>query len=178
MDTLEAIKKRRSIRKYKDQPVEWEKIVNVVDAARFAPTSGNIQNWKLVVVKETANKKLISHACYDQKWIESADTIIVVIGQPAVGARFYSGRGEHLYTIQNATAVIENMLIAATDQGLGSCWIGAFDDDLLRRSVMLPEEDLPIGVVTVGYSDEDPDMPPRIEPQHMIFLEKFNAKRK
>jgi nitroreductase len=178
MDTLEAIRKRRSIRKYKDQPVEWEKIVNIVDSARFAPTSGNIQNWKLVVIRESPNKKLIVKACHDQQWIVEADTIIAVIGEPEPAARYYGVRGEHLYTIQNATAVIENILLAATDQGLGSCWVAAFDEDLMRRALMLPEEIIPLAVVTIGYPDEKPDMPPRTEPQHMIFLEKFKGSRK
>lgn len=178
METLDCIRTRRSIRKYLDQPVEWEKIVNILDAGRFAPTSGNIQNFKLIAIKEKPNKKLVSKACHDQKWIEDASVIIVIIGEPHMMTRFYGLRGEHFYTIQNATAVIENMLLAANDQGLGSCWVGAFDDDLLRRAIKCPEADVPIGVVTIGYPAEDPDMPPRTEIQHLVFLENYGGRRK
>lgn len=178
MDAIECIQKRRSVRKYKDKAVEWDKIANILEAGRLAPSSGNIQNWKFVVVREYANRKKIAKACFDQEWVEEAPVLIVVTGEPEQGERFYGSRGERLYTVQNCAAAVENMLLAATGLELGSCWVGAFDESQIRTILQLPEDVMPYAVVTVGYADEEPLLPQKKRIEWLVGMEKYMARRK
>lgn len=173
METIECINTRRSIRKYKDKPVEWDKIVTVLNAGRMAPSAGNLQNWKFIVVREDDVRKKIAQACLEQSWMETAPVHIVVVAEPEKAKRYYGSRGEFLYSIQNCAAAIENMLLAAHDIGLGTCWIGAFNEDLIRRAVNLPEHVTPQAVITLGYADEKPIRPPKTRLEYVVWLEKW-----
>ena len=173
MDVFECIRTRRSIRKYKDKQVPWDNIVTILQAGKYAPSAGNLQNWKFIVVKGDAKRNAIAKACLDQEWIETAPIHIVMIGEPQKAERYYGARGRRLYTIQGVAAAVENMLLTAHSLGLGSCWIGAFDDDELRRIVGLPEQVDVHAVVVVGYADENPEVPPKNRIEHVMYFEKW-----
>ena len=157
--SLEAIKTRRSVRKYLDKPVPRDLIFEVVDAGRLAPSGGNLQNWKFVVVFNEAQKKEIADACMQQYWMEKATVHIVIISEPDISKRYYGIRGDRLYSTQNCAAAAENMLIAANALGLGACWVGAFDEDMIKNTVKIPPEYRPQMIITLGYPDEKPKMP-------------------
>jgi len=173
MDTLECMRTRRSIRKYLDEPVEFEKVGEILDAGRNAPSAGNVQDWKFILVTEPAARKEIAEACLQQYWMETAPVYVVICSQPEKSERFYGERGKRLYSIQNAAAAAENMLIAAHDQGLGSCWVSAFADDMLRRALNIPDSVVPYAVITIGYADETPAMPPKFPIENVVFIEKW-----
>ncbi|MFH1641324.1 MAG: nitroreductase family protein [Nanoarchaeota archaeon] len=177
MDTLECIQQRRSIRKYKDKAVEWDNVVKILEAGRMAPSSGNIQNWRFLVVKAIANRKKIVDACFEQEWIEEAPVLIVVTGNSAQGEEMYGTRGERLYTIQNVAAAIENMLLAATSLGLGSCWVGAFEEQKIRTLLKLPETIMPHAIVTIGYADEKPLLPQKKKLEWITRLEMWTGRK-
>ena len=132
METFKAIEKRRSNNKFNDLPVEWEKIGNILRAAQLAPSSGNVQDFRFVVVTDKIKRAAIANAALKQHWIATAPVIIVVYSDPSATKRFYGLRGEKLYAIQNSAAAIENILLAATSQELASCWVGAFDETMLN----------------------------------------------
>lgn len=176
METQECIKTRRSIRKYKDKQVDWDKVTQILDAGKFAPSAGNIQNWKFIVVRKEEVIKKLSQAAFDQDWMEDAPVHIVVVGEPKKAERFYGSRGERLYTIQTCAAAIENMLLTANDLGLGSCWVGAFDQAKLKRALNMPEDAIPQAIITIGYPDEHPDSPSKIELEHQVYLDKWFQK--
>ena len=178
METLECINTRRSIRKFLDKPLEWDKVMDVLEAGRQAPSSGNIQNWKFVVVREKVNRKKIIEACFDQDWMNDAPAFIIVVGETEKAELNYGARGSRLYTIQNCAAAITNMLLAAHDIGLGACWIGAFDEELIRRAINLPTQVIPQAVIPLGYTDEKPSRPPKVRIEHMTFLEAWWGRRK
>lgn len=178
MDTLECIRTRRSIRKYKDVPVEWDNVVTILEAGRMAPSSGNVQNWKFIVVKEEAARKKIAKACFDQDWMKDAPVHIVVVAEPEQAERLYGIRGERFYTLQNCAAAIENMLLAANSLGLGSCWVGAFDDIMMRTAVALPENFMPHAIITIGYADEKPLLPQKKRIEWIVRLEAWGGRRK
>ena len=178
MDTLECIKTRRSVRKFKDKAVEWEKVVNILHAGRLAPSAGNLQNWKFIAIREEENRKKIAEAALQQKWMEKAPVHILIIAEPEKAQRFYGVRGERLYTIQNCAAVAENMLLAAHAQGLGACWVSAFDEDTIRRAVNLPEDAIAHAIIVIGYSDENPVMPPKARIEHITYIERWWNRRK
>jgi len=156
MDAIHCIEKRRSVRKFLSTPIEWSKIVQVIDAGRLAPSAGNIQDKKFLVALDPEVKEQIAQASTDQTWMAKAAAIIIVCSDTNKAKRFYGVRGEILYSIQNSSASIQNMLIVATSQGLGSCWVSAFDEDMLRRATSIPDEITPHGIVVLGYADEKP----------------------
>ena len=176
MEVLECIKARRSIRKYRSDNIPWDHISNILDAGRLAPSSGNLQSWKFIVIKDEAKKKQLADACVQQFWMESAPIHIVVVGDPDKVKRFYGDRGERLYVIQNCAAAVENMLLEATNLGLGSCWIGAFDEDMVRRALDIPPEIRPQAIITIGYSDETPQDQVRLPIEATIYLDKWRRK--
>ena len=173
MDVFEAIRTRRSIRKYKDKQVPWDNVVTIMQAGKYAPSAGNLQNWKFIVVKTDAKRKAITKACLQQEWMEQAPVFIVVVAEPKKAERFYGIRGARLYTLQGCAAAIENMLLAAHELGLGSCWIGAFDEHEIFTILGLPEDSSVQGVITIGYADEVPQAPPKYRIEHMMFFEKW-----
>jgi nitroreductase len=173
MEVFDAIRGRRSIRKYKDKQVPWDNIVTIMQAGKYAPSAGNLQNWKFIVVKSDAKRMSITKACLQQDWMETSPVFIVVVAEPEKGERHYGTRGERLYTIQGCAAAIENMLLTAHSLGLGTCWIGAFDEDEIIRILNLPEEKTVQAVITIGYADEAPEAPPKYRIEHMMFFEKW-----
>lgn len=173
MEVFDAIRTRRSIRKFKDKEVPWDNIVTIMQAGKYAPSAGNMQNWKFIVVKNDAKRQAIAKACLQQEWMEVAPIFIVVVAEPEKMERYYGTRGARLYTIQGCAAAIENMLLTAHSLGLGSCWIGAFDEDEIWRILNLPEEKSVQAVIPIGYADETPEPPPKYRIEHMMFFEKW-----
>jgi nitroreductase len=176
METLESIEKRRSIRNFSDLPVEWEKVGNILRAAQLAPTSGNIQDWKIVVVTDKTKRTAIANAALKQHWIAKAPVIILVYAEPTQNQRMYGLRGEKLYTIQNSAAAVENILLAATDQGLASCWVGAFDESMLNSVIGAPESVRPQAIIPIGYSDDKPTMPKRHRLVDIVYINSWKGK--
>lgn len=154
MDVSEAIDKRRSVRKFVDKEVPDDDIIELVDAARKAPSSGNIQPWKFVLVKDQGVKDQIADACFQQNWISEAPVLIVVVSLNEEVQRLYGERGEVVYTLQNCAMASQNILLRATELGLGSSFVSAFEEGMIKRVVSIPEHARPTGVIAVGYSDE------------------------
>ncbi len=178
MDALSAIQKRRSIRRYKNSPVEWEKLSLILDAGRLAPSAGNLQSWKFIVVQEQSRKNEIAEACLEEMWIAEAPALVVICAEPEKQEHYYGIRGERLYSIQNCAAAAENMLVAATALGLGSCWVGAFDENKVRDTIGIPTEIRPQIIITVGYAAEAPDEPQKYPPETVIYFENWRGKIK
>lgn len=176
MDTLDAIKKRRSIRKYLDVPVEWYKVTKILEAGKQAPSSGNLQNWRFIIVTDKKMRRKLAEASLQQYWMESAPVHIVVCSQLTIAKQFYGLRGERFYSIQNCAAAIQNMLLAAHSLGLGSCWIGAFDEGKLKTLLDIPEDVRPEAIITIGYPDENPEEPEEYELYDVIFLENYGKR--
>jgi len=178
MELTDCIRTRRSVRKYIDKPIPWELVTLVLDAGRMAPSAGNLQNWRFIVVKDEGRKKKIAEAAINQSWMEKAAVHIVVVGEPEKSKAFYGVRGERIYTIQNCAAAVENMLLAAHDAGLGACWVGAFDEFLLAKAIALPDLAVPYAIMTLGYADEKPMLPPKFRIEHVTYLERWWTRRK
>ena len=169
-DILELIKSRRSITKYLPKPVEWEKVSRLIDAARHAPSCGNLQNWKFIVVLDAEKRKAIAEAALQQYWMAQAPVHIVVCAEPEKAERYYGIRGERLYTIQNCAAAVQNILLEAQSLGLGSCWIGAFDEEMVKKTLTVEEFARPQAIVTIGYAAEVPPKPPKYPLNAITFF--------
>ncbi len=173
MSIFDCIRTRRSVRKYKERDIPWHLVVEVVQAGKYAPFAGNVFNIKFIIIKSEAKRKAIAEASVQQYWMQDAPIQIVIAGEPEKAERFYGVRGARLYTIQAAGAAIQNMLLTAHSLGLGSCWVGAFDEEEIRRICNLPEHINVQAVVTLGYSDEIPSPPPKHRIEHILFFEKW-----
>jgi len=134
MDVMEAIRKRRSVRFYRKDPVPDEKLNKILEAARLAPSARNSQNWKFVVVRDAARRKELAKAAADQYFVGEAPVVIAAVAlQPE-----YVMRCEvPAYAVDLAIAV-DHMTLVAVEEGLGTCWIGAFYQDEIKRILNIP----------------------------------------
>ena len=156
MDVLEAIKTRRSIRAFTQGGIPDGEIIKILDAARWAPSAGNIQPWIFVVIKNSEAKRRLSEAALNQFFIEDASTVVVVCADQERSRRIYGRRGADLYCIQDTAAATQNILLAAHALGLGACWVGAFDENDVRLIIKAPREIRPVAIVPIGYPAERP----------------------
>ncbi|MDP3065283.1 MAG: nitroreductase family protein [Methanobacteriaceae archaeon] len=174
MDVFGAIKGRRSIRKFKKDPVENEKLNKIIEAGIWAPSAGNLQSWEVVVVKEPELKEKLAAAAYLREFISQAPIVLVICANKRVCSSIYDKRGSELYCIQDAACAGENMLLAAHALGLGSCWIGAFDEELVCEIINIPDLLRPLALFPLGYPDEKPYPPPRDDMGEFVHQEKFH----
>ncbi len=175
-DILDLIKSRRTIKNFTSQYVSWEQVARIIDAGRHAPSCGNVQNWKFIVVDDAEKKKLIADACYEQFEIISAHALILICSEPEKAERYYGLRGERLYTVQNCAAAAQNMLLEAHSLGLGSAWIGAFDEEAVKNVLSIPEEARPQCIIAIGYAREVPPKPPKYPLETVMYLNRWRGK--
>lgn len=176
MEISEAIRKRRSVKKYLDQPLEWNKIGAILDAGRLAPSAGNLQPWKFIVVTNPENKKKISEACFQQYWMQTAPVHIIICSETNKMNRFYGLRGEKLYSIQSCALAAQNMMLESIGLGLGCCFVSAFDEEMIARKFGIPEFARPQIILTIGYPGEETPTPPKYTLNDIVHLESFGAK--
>jgi len=155
VDVIEAIKKRRSIRKFKEMPVPDEILKEILECARLAPSAGNRQPWVFVVVRDQTLKEKLVQAAGNQVFLAQAPVVIVVCGDAEVSGARYEDRGRTLYVIQDTAAAVTNIMLSATSFGLGTCWVGAFRESLVRDALDLPSNLRPLAMVPVGYPDQE-----------------------
>jgi len=175
MDVFEAIAKRRSIRKYQDKDVDDKLIGVLLWAAAQAPSAGNLQDWRFIVVRDKKTKELLYNAALKQEHVKQAPVLIVVAADLEVQSLRYGKRGELVYALEDCAAAIENILLAATALGLGTCWIGAFDEEDVKNILRLPDFLRPIAIITVGYPAEEPEKK-EVEYSRFAFLEYYGKK--
>jgi len=173
LDLFEAIKHRRSIRAYTRREVLDKEVEKLIDAARWAPSAGNIQPWEFVIIRDTKTKQRLAAAALDQTFIEEAPVVIVVCVDEARSNWGYGNRGVSLYCLQDTAAAIQNILLAAHALGLGTCWIGAFREELVKRILNTPLNIRPVAIIPVGHAAEKPESPSRRALKKIIHYETF-----
>ena len=154
MDIIEAIKQRHSVRKYAGKPVEINDVLEILNIARESPSSGNLQNWRFVIVTDEKKRKKIADACLQQAWMEEAPVHIVVCNDPTEVVANYEDAGRK-YAIQNCAIVSQSIMLAALKFKLGSCFVGAFDDFAIREILNIPEHIEVEAIITLGYPAEE-----------------------
>ncbi|MGI6071135.1 MAG: nitroreductase family protein [Blautia sp.] len=172
MDFFDIVKKRYSVRKYTDQPVEQEKLDQILTAAHAAPTAANLQPVRLLVVQEKEGLERISKAA---NIYHAPMAIIVCADSSKAWTRPFDGKQT---TDIDASILTDHMMLAATELGLGSVWICYFKPDILKKEFHLPEHLEPINILAIGYPDEDPADPDRhaaarIPLTELVSYEKF-----
>jgi len=155
MDVIEAIKKRRSIRKFRGEEIPEEVLKTILECARIAPSAGNRQPWVFIVVKDPEIKKRLVEASGNQTFLAQAPVVIVVCGDPEISGARYEDRGRSLYVVQDTAAATMNIILVATSFGLGTCWVGAFRESLVRQTLNLPSNLRPYALIPIGYPDQE-----------------------
>lgn len=176
MNTLDAINTRRSVRRYLDRPVEYEKLTTILDAAGKAPSAGNLQDWRFLLVTDRTLIKQVAGYSIEQYWIQTAPVLVIVCAIPEKHEMYYGLRGKRLYNIQDCAASIENLLLAATDVGLGSCWIGAFEEEKLKALFSIPVDVRPQAIISLGYSDETPKDRHLLPIEQLVYFNRYGVK--
>ncbi|MBE3116347.1 nitroreductase family protein [Candidatus Bathyarchaeota archaeon] len=174
MDLLEAIVDRRSIRQYKKRDLPEGTIEKLVDAARMAPSAGNAQPYEFVVAQEEKTRQRLSQAAYNQKDIQEAPVVIVVCADEKRASQSYGERGKNLYCIQDTAAAVQNILLTAYAMGFGTCWIGAFKEDEVKKVINAPKHIRPVAMIPIGYPNESPAARSRRPVKELIHKEAFS----
>ncbi len=178
MDVFEAIKGRRSIRAFQDKDVPDQLVNRIIEAAQDAPSAGNLQARDFIIIRDKKIKRQLSEAAWGQYFIEEAPVVIVVCANGNRSERRYGLRGRNLYCLMDAAAAVQNLMLAAYALGLGTCWVGAFQDEKVMEILDIPEGIKPIAIIPVGYPGENPPSPSRLPLEQVVYREKYKPKLK
>ena len=166
MDVLEAIRNRRSVRKYRPGNIPNEKLEIILEAARLAPSAANRQPWRFVVVQKEDKKQALAEAANNQTFIKDAAAIVAAVGDPDISAKWYE---------KDTMIALEHMVLAATALGYGTCWIGAFNEDAVKSLLKIPERAKVVALLPIGVSNETPGPKPRKELPEIFFKEEWQS---
>ncbi|NSW92943.1 MAG: nitroreductase family protein [Firmicutes bacterium] len=170
MDVLSAIQGRRSVRNYSSKEVEKEKLNKVLEAARLSPSASNNQGWKFIVVRNEETRKKLTEAAGGQKFVGQAPVVIVACG---TDPERVMKCGQHRYTVDLSIAVAY-MILEAYEQGLGTCWIGHFDEGAVKKILDIPDTVRVVAMTPLGYPAESPAPRPRKPLSEIICYEKYS----
>lgn len=170
MTFLEIIKTRRSVRDFTDQEIPERIINDLIDALRWAPSAGNLQGRKFYFVFNQEIRNKLSQAKHNfARFVARAPLAIVVCADLRIASQ-YGERGTTLYSIQDTAASVQNLLLAAHALGLGTCWVGAFQEGTVREILGLPDNLRPVAIIPVGYPAQVPEAPHRVSKEEAVII--------
>jgi nitroreductase len=148
MKVFEAVQSRRSIRAYEPRPVPEDVLSRILEAGRLAPSANNRQPWHFIVVKDPEKKKVLSAGKYAHFLVDTP-VVVVGCGDAELSPRWYA---------VDVTIALQNMVLTATEEGLGTCWIGSFDEDPVRKCLNVPERYKVVAMLAMGYPKDKLDI--------------------
>ncbi len=170
MDVLKAIRSRRSIRTYDSREVEEDKLMRVLESGGLSPSAGNRQERRFIVIRDAQTRQLLSEAARNQKFVAEAP---VVIAACSVETEYTMACGQLAYPIDTAIAV-DHMTLAAVEEGLGTCWIGAFDEKRVKEILNVPDNVRVVALLPLGYPAAIPRPTSRKSPDEIVMWEKWS----
>ena len=153
MNFIELVTKRYSVRNFEPRPVEKENILYVLEAARLSPSAVNFQPWRFIVITDPELLKLVQ-TFYHRAWLTTAPAIIIALGNHKKG--WYRSSDGKDFTDVDVTIAIDHLTLAATERGLGTCWICNFDVEKCRKTLNLPDYLEPFALIPIGYPVPEP----------------------
>ena len=169
MDVFSAIKSRRSIRKYSEKPVEEEKLLKILEAARLSPSASNAQNWKFIVVRDKNTIEKLVETTLGQTFVGEAPILTVACGTAPEGV-MTCGQNRYSVDLSIATAY---MILEACELGLGTCWLGRFDEKTVKEILDIPEGVRVVSMFPLGYPMEEPEARPRKSMEEIVCFDKY-----
>jgi nitroreductase len=161
MDFDDVMKQRRSVRAFSGKPVEPGKILKILEAANEAPSAGNLQAYEIHHVTNRDCLEKLARAAFGQNFLMQAPAALVFSAHPSRASGKYGRRGASLYCVQDATIACTCAMLEATALDLATVWVGAFDDEAVRKAIGVGQELLPVAVLPIGYAAENPGSPGR-----------------
>lgn len=172
-----AIRRRHSIRRYSSRSVNWDKLVEILNSATYSPFAGNLCTLRLILIADKEKIQQLADAA-GQSFIVHAPILIVVCSDPTIAVNAYNVRGFR-YSRQQAGAAIQNMLLKITDLGLASCWIGAFDDNSVRKILEIPDNIEVEAILPIAKKSAIREMGRKNMPlRNILFFERFGRRQR
>jgi nitroreductase len=173
MDFNEVIRKRKMIRWYDSKQVSDEIISKLIRNAHRAPSAGHTQVQEFIIVKDPAIKKKLRKVAVDQEYVERAPVLIVVCSNTSRSTSRYGSRGKEFYSIIDGAFASMLILLTAVNEGIGACFVGAFQDKMVSEILELPKHVKPIGIICIGYPAQEPERIERIPLQKLVYYNKY-----
>lgn len=165
MNCIDQILSRRSIRKYKDEPVSEEVLNNILEAGRRAPSAINMQPWHFVIARDVKAKEACSFGGFNRFTNDASFLVVGFYKQSEVIIEKLS--------LMDVAIALQNMVIAGWVQGVGSCWMGAFDEKKLKDALNLPADSRIVGAIAFGIPDENPSQPTKKQINEIFHFDKW-----
>ncbi len=174
MDFNEVVRKRKMVREYNhDKLVSDDLIMKLIRNAHRAPSAGHTQVQEFIVVRDPEIKKKLRKVAVDQEYVEKAPVLIVVCSNTARSIIRYGNRGKEFYSITDGAFASMLILLTAVNEGLGACFVGAFQDSKVSSILELAEHVKPIGIICLGYSAEEPERIERIALNKLVYYDRY-----
>ncbi|MDY6825949.1 MAG: nitroreductase family protein [Bacillota bacterium] len=175
MDIYKILEERRSIRKYEPEPVPIDKLKHILEAARIAPSWKNLQCWRFIIVRDHELKKQLAESMPTTNPARSAvgktaPVVIVLCAEPSESG-LHDGKD---YYMLDAGLAMQQLMLAAHAEGLGTCWVGLFDEEKVKKVCSIPEDYRVVAMSPLGYPAVKPSVRPRKELTEIIFAEKWD----
>jgi len=168
MEFFDAVSARRSIRRYRETPVEKEKLTALLEAFRLAPSWKNMQCWRIIVVNAAEKDRLLA-AVPDsnpgKKGLASAPMALILAANPAESGE----RDGQAYYLVDCGIALQNLVLAASAHGLGTCWMGIFDEEMVKSAFNIPGQWRVVALTPLGYPDQEPNPRPRKPLTELVF---------
>ncbi len=175
MNVYEAIRTRRSVRRYSPQPIPEGTLPRLRDALRLAPSACNLQPWRFIFVTDQKLRAELGQAAHQQTFIAQAPLIVVACGFPD---RAYKGMGGHGNSVDVDVAIaLDHLTLAAVAEGLGTCWIGAFDERAVKRLLGIPQEAKVVAMTPLGFPESSSLIRPVTKGERKTEGEVFSVNR-
>lgn len=163
------VRKRQSIRAYDSKTIEIKILDNILETMNTAPSAGNLQGYQVYIVEDFDTRLALAQAAYNQEFVAQAPVVLVFCAFPERSQVRYGSRGRNLYCIQDATIACCYAMLAATNNGLGSVWVGAFDPEGVKRAISIKEGLIPVVILPIGYPAEIPERRSRRKLEDLII---------
>ena len=171
MSVLDVIRQRRSVRVYRKDPIPRESLLRVLEAARLAPSGKNLQPWKFILVRDNELKKKLAKASNAQNFIADAPIILVACGFPD---ECYRSMGRYMKSWPvDVTIALEHLILQAQEEGLGTCWIGSFEEAEVKSLLAVPEHVKVLALTPLGYPGEVPEFRGRKSIEEIVSYDSF-----
>jgi nitroreductase len=174
MEFNEVVRKRKMIRQYElERPVPDYIVSKIIENAHRAPSAGHTQVQEFIIIKNSSIKLKLGDAALGQSQIYDAAILIVVCSNTSRSVDRYGKRGKEFYSIIDGSFASMIMLLTAVNEGIGACFVVAFEDDKVSKILELPEYIKPIGIITLGYPAERPEKFERIEISKLVYHDRY-----
>ena len=173
-ECIKKIETRQSIRRFTGEAISDDEITSIIEAGLRAPSAGNKQPWRIVIVTDTNQKECLAVAAFGQSFITKAAVILAVCAVPQESAEKYGERGYNLYAIQDTAALTQNILLASHMRGYGTCWVGAFNESEVIKVLNIPKGIRPVSLIPIGkIAGKLPNARPRRDILEIMIRDSF-----